>query len=108
MIAANATGCSSIWAAAAPSMPYCTNAEGKGPAWSNSLFEDCAEFSFGHFLGIRKIRSKIADLMQEALSLDISQELKNAFQEWLSGMDNAELSKTATAKILPLLKVKQL
>jgi pyruvate-ferredoxin/flavodoxin oxidoreductase len=104
MIAANATGCSSIWAAAAPSMPYCTNAEGKGPAWSNSLFEDCAEFGLGHLLGIRKIRSKVADLMQEALSLDISQELKDAFQEWMAGMDNAELSKAATAKILPLLE----
>jgi len=104
MIIANATGCSSIWAAAAPSMPYCTNAEGKGPAWSNSLFEDCAEFGFGHLLGIKKIRSKIADLMQEALSLDISQELKEAFQEWLAGKDNAELSKAATAKILPLLE----
>ncbi len=47
MIIANATGCSSIWGASAPSTPYCTNADGHGPAWGNSLFEDAAEFGFG-------------------------------------------------------------
>ncbi|TEB16410.1 Pyruvate-flavodoxin oxidoreductase [Pelotomaculum sp. FP] len=104
MMMSNATGCSSIWAAAAPSMPYTTNAEGKGPTWSNSLFEDSAEFGFGLYLGVKKIRNKVAELMQEAISLDIPQELKEAFQEWLEGMYNAEASKAATAKILPLLE----
>ncbi|WP_243120586.1 thiamine pyrophosphate-dependent enzyme, partial [Pelotomaculum sp. FP] len=104
MMMSNATGCTSIWAAAAPSMPYTTNAEGKGPAWSNSLFEDSAEFGFGLYLGVKKIRNKVAELMQEAISLDIPQELKEAFQEWLEGMYNAEASKAATAKILPLLE----
>lgn len=104
MMMSNATGCTSIWAAAAPSMPYTTNAEGKGPAWSNSLFEDSAEFGFGLYLGVKKIRNKVAELMQEAISLDIPQELKEAFQEWLEGMYNAEASKAAAAKILPLLE----
>jgi pyruvate-ferredoxin/flavodoxin oxidoreductase len=104
MMMSNATGCSSIWAAAAPSMPYTKNAEGKGPAWSNSLFEDSAEFGFGLYLGVKKIREKVAELMQEAISLDIPQELKEAFQEWLEGMNNADASKAATAKILPLLE----
>jgi pyruvate-ferredoxin/flavodoxin oxidoreductase len=105
MLVANATGCTSIWAAAAPSMPYTKNAAGKGPAWSNSLFEDSAEFGFGLYLGTKKIRNKVAELMQEAIaSENISQELKEAFQEWLAGMYNAEISKTATAKILPLLE----
>ncbi|HBC94888.1 MAG TPA: pyruvate:ferredoxin (flavodoxin) oxidoreductase, partial [Pelotomaculum sp.] len=104
MMMSNATGCSSIWAAAAPSMPYTTNAEGKGPTWSNSLFEDSAEFGFGLYLGVKKIRNKVAELMQEAISLDIPQELKEAFQEWLEGMYNAEASKAAAAKILPLLE----
>ena len=105
MLVANATGCTSIWAAAAPSMPYTKNAAGKGPAWSNSLFEDSAEFGFGLYLGTKKIRNKVAELMQEAIaSEDIAQELKEAFQEWLDGMYNAENSKTVTAKILPLLK----
>jgi len=105
MMVANATGCTSIWAAAAPSMPYTKNAAGKGPAWSNSLFEDSAEFGFGLYLGTKKIRNKVAELIQEAIaSENISQELKEAFQEWLAGMYNAEASKAATAKILPLLE----
>lgn len=104
MMIANATGCSSIWAAAAPSMPYTKNAEGKGPAWSNSLFEDCAEFGFGLYLGTKKIRNKVAELMQEALVMDISPELKAAMQEWLDGMNSADASKAAAAKILPLLE----
>ncbi len=105
MMVANATGCTSIWAAAAPSMPYTKNAAGKGPAWSNSLFEDGAEFGFGLYLGTKKIRNKVAELMQEAIdSENISQELKEAFQKWLSGMYNAEISKVATAEILPLLE----
>lgn len=104
MMIANATGCSSIWAAAAPSMPYTKNAEGKGPAWSNSLFEDSAEFGFGLYLGVKQIREKIAELMKEALTLDISQELKDACQEWLDGMYDGDASKAATKKLLPLLE----
>jgi len=104
MMIANATGCSSIWAAAAPSMPYTKNAEGKGPAWSNSLFEDCAEFGFGLYLGTKKIRNKVAESMQEALTLDIAPELNGAFQEWLDGMYSADASQAAAAKILPLLE----
>ena len=103
MMVANATGCSSIWSAAAPPMPYTTNAQGKGPAWSNSLFEDCAEFGYGLYLGAKKIRNKVAELAQEALSLDVSPEIKATCQEWLDGMYDIEASKAATAKLLPLL-----
>jgi pyruvate-ferredoxin/flavodoxin oxidoreductase len=103
MIVANATGCSSIWGGSAPSTPYCTNKEGKGPAWANSLFEDNAEFGLGMALATNKIREKITFLMEEALTLDISEELKAAFQAWLDGKDDAQASKAATEKILPLL-----
>lgn len=58
MLIANATGCSSIYGASAPSMPYCTNAEGQGPAWANSLFEDNAEFGLGMHLGEIKLRRR--------------------------------------------------
>lgn len=104
MMIANATGCSSIWGGSAPSMPYCTNKEGKGPAWANSLFEDNAEYGFGMYLAVKQNRDKLADLMKEAMSLDIAPALKEAFQEWLDGKDDAEASKAATAKILPLLE----
>ncbi|KJS82896.1 MAG: pyruvate-flavodoxin oxidoreductase [Peptococcaceae bacterium BICA1-8] len=104
MLVANATGCSSIWGGSAPSTPYCTNKEGKGPAWANSLFEDNAEFGLGMTLATKKIREKIALLMEEALTLDISSELKEAFQAWLEGSDEAKASKAAAFRILPLLE----
>lgn len=104
MIVANATGCSSIWGGSAPSLPYCTNAEGKGPAWTSGLFEDNAEYGFGIHFGIRQQKDKLADLMKEALAQDIAPALKEAFQEWLDGQDDAEASRAATAKILPLLE----
>lgn len=104
MIIANATGCSSIWGASAPSIPYTTNAEGRGPAWANSLFEDNAEFGYGIFLGVRQNREKLADLMREGLESDLADDVKNAFGQWLEGFNDGEASKKASAKILELLK----
>ncbi|MDD2502713.1 MAG: pyruvate:ferredoxin (flavodoxin) oxidoreductase, partial [Clostridia bacterium] len=83
MMIANATGCSSIYGASAPSIPYTVNKEGKGPAWANSLFEDNAEFGYGMFVGVRQIREKLADFMKEGLDSDISEDTKNAFKAWL-------------------------
>ena len=62
-------------------MPFCLNKEGKGPSWSNSLFEDCAEFGYGQFLGVRQIRKKLADLVSEALTQAIPAELKAALED---------------------------
>ncbi len=59
MIIANATGCSSIWGASAPSMPYCKDEKGRGPAWANSLFEDNAEYGYGMLLAVKQMREKI-------------------------------------------------
>ncbi|WP_291580381.1 pyruvate:ferredoxin (flavodoxin) oxidoreductase [Clostridium sp. UBA6640] len=100
MMIANATGCSSIWGASAPSMAYTTNAAGKGPSWGNSLFEDNAEYGYGMFLAVKQMRERLADLMKEALTMEISTELKEAFTEWLEGIDDADISKVATTKIL--------
>jgi pyruvate-ferredoxin/flavodoxin oxidoreductase len=104
MMMANATGCTSIWAGSAPSIPYTTNEEGKGPAWANSLFEDSAEYGYGMSVGVSQLREKLADLMKQSLELEINVELKEAFQEWLKGCDDAEASKAATDKILAGLK----
>ncbi|MGI6120460.1 MAG: pyruvate:ferredoxin (flavodoxin) oxidoreductase [Desulfosporosinus sp.] len=100
MMVANATGCTSIWSGSAPSFPYTTNQEGKGPAWANSLFEDNAEYGFGMQVGVSQLREKLADLMKQALELEISVELKDAFREWLKGYDDTEASKAATVKLL--------
>ncbi|MHB1128174.1 MAG: pyruvate:ferredoxin (flavodoxin) oxidoreductase [Bacillota bacterium] len=104
MMIANATGCSSIWGGSAPSFPYCTNAEGKGPSWANSLFEDNAEFGFGMHLAVKQARERLQELMQQALEQDLSDGLRQGFQEWLAGMDNAQASTGATKKILPILE----
>ncbi|MEW8992920.1 pyruvate:ferredoxin (flavodoxin) oxidoreductase [Clostridium sp.] len=104
MMIANATGCSSIWGGSAPSTPYTKNQEGKGPAWANSLFEDNAEFGLGMFLGANHQREMLTDLVKEVVSTTSNEELKTALNEWLENKDNAEASKAATKKVLPLIE----
>ena len=104
MMIANATGCTSIWTGSAPAVPYTTNEEGKGPAWANSLFEDNAEFGYGMYVGVSQLRAKLVDLMKQAIEMEIGAELKEAFQEWLKGWNDADASKAATVKILAGLK----
>jgi len=104
MLIANATGCSSIWGGSSPSIPYTTNADGKGPAWMNPLFEDNSEFGYGMYIGSKQIRAKIADLMRQGLESSLSENLKPVFQEWLDNMDDGEGSKKASARVLEELK----
>jgi pyruvate-ferredoxin/flavodoxin oxidoreductase len=103
MLIANATGCSSIYGGSSPTCPYTTNSSGHGPAWANSLFEDNAEFGFGMNLAMTQRRAKLADLIREASALDVSDELKAAFAQWLDGQDEADASKAAAAKLNALL-----
>ncbi|UCG28670.1 MAG: pyruvate:ferredoxin (flavodoxin) oxidoreductase [Bacteroidales bacterium] len=104
MLIANATGCSSIYGGSAPSTPYCTNKDGKGPAWANSLFEDNAEYGFGMALGVSKLRNRIARKMQECIDGKFSQATRDACRVWIEGKDDAEKSREASAAVIPLLK----
>ena len=104
MMIANATGCSSIWAGSAPSTAYCTNKEGKGPSWANSLFEDNAEFGLGMLLGVNSLRAKLALLIESALNLKISEDLKTALKAWQDNREDGNASTIATKALLPLLK----
>lgn len=103
MVVANATGCSSIWGASAPTTPYTTNKDGHGPAWGNSLFEDAAEFGFGMSMAYTQRRAKLADVVAEALSLDLADDLKAALKGWLDNKDDAEGSKKYGEEILGLM-----
>ena len=103
MTVANATGCSSIWGGSAPTSPYCTNADGFGPAWGSSLFEDAAEFGYGMMLATNKRRAMLADKAKTLLDADISTELKEALSGWLAGMNAAEASREFGDKIKALL-----
>ena len=100
MMIANATGCSSIWGGSAPTTPYTVNHEGKGPAWANSLFEDNAEFGYGMYLGVKQIRNKIKEDMQELISMPEASSFKDVFENWIANMNNGEASKEASKKVI--------
>jgi len=113
MYIGNATGCSSIWGGSAPSTPYTVNKQGKGPAWANSLFEDTAEFSYGFMLSVDARRKRLASILgvfaeADGLTADNCPpwvlELMAASAEWIAGKDDAEASKSATQKLVPLLE----
>ncbi len=103
MAIANATGCSSIWGASAPSTPYCTNTSGFGPAWGNSLFEDAAEFGYGINMAYTQRRNKLLDLARQALAGKLPEDLKAALGNWVDNFGNAELSRQYGEEILELL-----
>ncbi len=104
MMVANATGCSSIYGGSAPSTPYTKNAQGLGPAWANSLFEDNAEYGFGMATAVNKMRNRILLKLSEILEGEYNEALKASAQEWITGKENPVLSKEATEKIMPLLE----
>ena len=104
MMIANATGCSSIWGASSPSIAYSTTAEGKGPAWANSLFEDNAEYGYGMYLGVKQIREKLYELMEHVINSDIDEKVKDAFRKWMAAKEDADGSKVATKYIFEVLK----
>lgn len=87
MMIANATGCSSIWGASAPSMPYTKDSRGRGPAWANSLFEDNAEYGLGMAVAVRQMREKLQEDMENFMALDCCEEAETACKEWISGRD---------------------
>ena len=104
MIIANATGCTSIWASSTPSTPYNTDANGRGPAWANSLFEDNAEFGYGMKLAQDAIKSGIARKLEEINDTTSDEALKKAITEYLGTLNDTNLSAKATDELIPLLE----
>ena len=104
MYISNATGCSSIWGGPAATSPYCTNADGHGPAWSNSLFEDNAEHGLGMYLGQKAIRDRLADCSKALIAVEWAlPAVKEAAQKWLDTMeDSAANGEAAKAYIAAL------
>ena len=107
MMIANATGCSSIWGASAPAMPYTKNQSGHGPAWGNSLFEDNAEYGLGMFLGVKAIRESLASDVEAALNLDISDELKDALKDWRDNRDVSDDTRARADKLTAILEAQR-
>ena len=101
---ANATGCSSIYSGSVPSTPYTTNEKGQGPAWANSLFEDFCEFGLGMQLANEKMHERLNALLKSALESEAPADFKAAAEEWIAGQNDAEASKAAAAKLMPLIE----
>ena len=100
MYISNATGCSSIWGGPAATSPYCTNAEGKGPAWSNSLFEDNAEHGYGMLLGQAAIRNRLAEKVREVMEKTSSDERKALCKEYLDTMTDLKANGAAAKALI--------
>ncbi|MEI7254802.1 pyruvate:ferredoxin (flavodoxin) oxidoreductase [Dickeya dadantii] len=104
MLIANATGCSSIWGASAPSIPYTANHRGHGPAWANSLFEDNAEFGLGMLLGGNAIREQLAGDAATALMQPLSPALTDALNLWLELKDRGDGTRERADHVIALLE----
>ena len=105
MYISNATGCSSIWGGPGATSPYCTDKNGHGPAWSNSLFEDNAEHGYGMYTAQKVIRENLAEKAHALLAIDwTAAELKEAAQKWLDTMEDGAANKEAAKAYIAALE----
>ena len=104
MFIANATGCSSIWGNPAATSPYTTTAEGHGPAWCNSLFEDNAEFGLGMRVGHEAVRNELALESTALIESDAPEAVKAAAQQWLDTRNDAQANQEAAKAYVEQLK----
>ena len=103
MYVANATGCSSIWGGSAPSTPYTVDKNGHGPAWSNSLFEDNAEFGYGMWLAQKQIRERLA-----ADAQTLSENGVKEADAWLATYEDASKNEADANALIAALKAANL
>ncbi len=104
MYIANATGCSSIWGNSSPSTPYTVNEKGQGPAWSNSLFEDNAEFGYGMLLAQKALRNGLKSKVEELVEKGDNEAVVEAGKEWLETFNCGATNGTATDKLVAALE----
>ncbi len=104
MYIANATGCSSIWGNSSPSTPYTRNEKGQGPAWSNSLFEDAAEFGYGMLLAQKALRNSLKEKIEDIAANTDNADVKAAVQEWTETFDSGIANGPATDKLVAALE----
>lgn len=100
LLIANATGCTQAWGGAMPSIPYTTNYRGHGPAWSNSLFENNAEFALGMVLSEKQKRSNLKELLQSLKERTNSESLRVKIDEWIATYSRGEENEIATTELI--------
>ena len=101
---ANATGCSQAWGSPMPGIPYTTNRQGRGPAWSNSLFENNAEFSLGMALSVKQQRAKAKMRVAELLTMDIPENIASAARDYIASFDDVAASRRAGEELCRVLE----
>jgi pyruvate-ferredoxin/flavodoxin oxidoreductase len=106
MMIANATGCSSIYGASFPASPYCTDAQGHGPAWQNSLFEDFCEFGLGMHLGSDRIRETVAACMLHVVDEHKDEEVASLAAKWLENRNDYAVTRDVADRLIPLIEDK--
>ena len=104
MYLANATGCTQAWGAAMPCVPYCKNKAGKGVAWSNSLFENNAEFSYGMCLAVKQLRDAVTEFVKQLDGMTKDAAVKAAIAKWMETYDDLDASAVATDELLAVLE----
>ncbi|MBV7276715.1 pyruvate:ferredoxin (flavodoxin) oxidoreductase [Clostridium sp. PL3] len=102
MMISNAAGCSTVWGGS-PQVSYTTNEKGFGPSWGFSLFEDNAEYGFGMYLGVKKLRTATQNLAHEAINNGVSAKVKEAIKAWLEGFDVSEGTRERADKLAAVL-----
>ena len=104
MMISNATGCSSIWGGPAATSPYTVNKEGKGPSWANSLFEDNAEHGLGLFLGQKKIRNDLREVVERVAENGCKEDVKKAAQDCINTWDDGASNQEPSARLISLIE----
>ena len=105
MVIANASGCSSVWGGTSTTIPFTKNQFGQGPAWGRSLFEDNAEYGFGMMLATKQRRAKLEqDIALALLEMQLPENLKTAFNNWIQFCENPEKCAAASIEIQRILK----
>ncbi|MBR5741704.1 MAG: pyruvate:ferredoxin (flavodoxin) oxidoreductase, partial [Firmicutes bacterium] len=108
MFIANATGCTQAWGAAMPSVPYCKDQNGKGPAWSNSLFENNAEFSYGMCLAVKQLRDAASMYVKQLLEVTKNEAIRAAADKWYETWDDLDASHDASEALVKVLETAKL
>ena len=106
MMISNAAGCSTVWGGS-PQVSYTTNSKGYGPSWGFSLFEDNAEYGFGMYLGVKKLRNTTKERVLEALEKGVSKNVEEALKAWLEGFDKSEGTRERADKLTAVLETEK-
>ncbi len=104
MYIANATGCSSIWGGSSPSTPYTVDRNGRGPAWSNSLFEDNAEYGYGMSLAQQALRGRLISSVDALAKVVDNADVKAACEKYLETKDSSTLNAPASRELVAALE----